>query len=94
MKHYILAKFLPQYVEKFPLFSRIEEIFSTAGKIPGIHSAQVYTNCVHRENRYDVMIVLDMDREALSAWDTSIEHQLWKKEFTPFLEKKAIFDHE
>ena len=94
MKHYILAKFLPQFAEKLPYFCRIEEIFATVGQIHGIHSAKVYTNCIDRENRYDIMIVLDMEKEALPAWDSSEQHQRWKTEFGPLLEKKAIFDHE
>ena len=94
MKHYILAKFLPQFAEKSPLFCRIKEIFSTVDEIPGVHSAQVYTNCIDRENRYDIMIVLDMEKGALPAWDESEQHQCWKAEFAALLEKKAIFDHE
>jgi len=35
-----------------------------------------------------------MDREALSLYDVSAMHHRWKDEFTPLLEKKAIFDHE
>ena len=94
MKHYILAKFLPQFAEKLPFFCRIEEIFSTVDEIPGVYAAQVYTNCIDRENRYDIMIVLDMEKEALPGWDSSEQHQRWKTEFGPLLEKKAIFDHE
>lgn len=94
MKHYILAKFLPQFVEKLPLFCQVEEIFSTVDEIPGVHAAKIYTNCIDRENRYDVMIVLDMDKDALPAWDGSEQHRRWKTEFGPLLEKKAIFDHE
>lgn len=47
-----------------------------------------------RDNRYDVLIRLDMDREALSLYDVSAMHHRWKDEFMPLLEKKAIFDHE
>ena len=35
-----------------------------------------------------------MDREALPLYDVSAMHHRWKDEFTPLLEKKAIFDHE
>ena len=94
MKHYILAKFLPQFAEKLPFFCRIEEIFSTVDEIPGVYAARVYTNCIDRENRYDVMIVLDMEQDALPAWDESEQHRRWKAEFAELLEKKAIFDHE
>ena len=53
-----------------------------------------YPACVARENRYDVMIVLEMDRAALVRYDESEMHHRWKDEFGGLLEKKAIFDYE
>jgi len=77
-----------------PEICRIEEIFSTVDRLPGIHGVQILSNCIDRENRYDVMIVLEMEKEALAVWDGSEQHRRWKEEFGPKLEKKAIFDHE
>ena len=94
MKHYILAKWNEKVTDKAALLPPITALFSTAGTIPGVHGAQVYPCCVDRENRYDVMIVLDMDKDALSAWDASPLHHQWKDEYGALLEKKAIFDHE
>ena len=88
MKHCILAKFTPEAkAQRAALLPRIREIFSAAADIPGVHGAEVIPNCVDRDNRYDVLIRLDMD-------DVSAMHHRWKDEFTPLLEKKAIFDHE
>ena len=90
MKHCILAKFRstdwPAYLPE------IRDIFSSAGDIPGVRSAQIYPRCVDRENRYHVLIVLDMDPEALNAYDASPMHHRWKDRFGSLLEKKAIFD--
>ncbi len=94
MKHCILAKYGPQVTDKEALLPRIREIFSAAGEIPGVRGASVYPNCVARDNRCDVLIVLDMDAEALPAYDVSEMHHTWKREFGPLLEKKAIFDFE
>lgn len=94
MKHYIIAKYNTSVADKEALLPRICEIFSVADQIPGVYGAEVRSNCVARENRYDVMIVIDMEKEALPAYDASEMHHLWKDEFTPLLEKKAIFDHE
>ena len=95
MKHCIIAKYTPQaYERRAELLPRIREIFAVAGEISGVRGAEVYPNCVARENRYDVMIVLDMDKDALSAWDASPLHHQWKDEYGALLEKKAIFDHE
>lgn len=75
MKHCILAKFTPAAkAQRAALLPRIREIFSAAADIPGVHGAEVIPNCVDRDNRYDVLIRLDMDREALSLYDVSAMH--------------------
>ncbi len=95
MKHCILAKYTSEaYARREVLLPRIREIFSVASDISGVHGAEVFPNCVDRENRYDVLIRLDMDAEALPRYDISAMHHLWKNEFGPLLEKKAIFDYE
>ena len=95
MKHCIIAKFTADaYERRQELLVRIGEIFADAVTIPGVHGAEVLPNCVARSNRYDVMIVLDMDKEALSNWDASAVHHQWKGEYGALIEKKAIFDYE
>ena len=94
MKHYIVAKYNDKVTDKASLLPRIREIFSAASSIDGVHGAEVYPCCIDRENRYDVMIVVEMEKEALPNYDVSQMHHIWKDEFTPLLEKKAIFDHE
>ena len=94
MKHCILAKWNENVTDKAALLPPITALFGTVNTIPGVHGAEVIPNCVDRDNRYDVLIRLDMDREALPLYDVSAMHHRWKDEFTPLLEKKAIFDHE
>lgn len=93
MKHYILAKFIPG-TQREQVLPRIREIFEKASEIPGVHGAQVLPCCIDRPNRMDVMIVIDMEKEALEAYDRSEMHHLWKDEFSPFIAVKSIFDHE
>ena len=76
------------------LLPRIRQIFSAASELEGVSGASVYPNCVARDNRYDVLIVLDMAPEALPVYDASAMHHLWKEEFGPLLAQKAIFDFE
>ena len=94
MKHYIIGKFKPEITDKAAQYARIAEMFAGADQIPGVYSAQVFPNCIDRDNRFDVMIVLNMENDALSAWDSSDLHRRWKATFGELLEKKAIFDHE
>ena len=94
MKHMILAKFKSDVSEKDALIEPIRSLFSVAGEIPGVHGASVYPCCIQRDNRYDVMIVLDMEKDALPLYDASEMHRAWKREYGPLLENKTIFDWE
>ena len=95
MKHCILAKYRAEvYPRREVLLPRIREIFAPLTDLAGIQGVRVYPNCVARDNRYDVLIVLDMERAALPLYDTSAPHHLWKEEFGPLLAQKAIFDFE
>lgn len=94
MKHCILAKFRPEAGDWRAYLPQIREIFSAAGDIPGVRGAEVLPGCVDRDNRYHVLIRLDMDPAALTVYDASAMHHRWKDRFGPLLEKKAIFDYE
>lgn len=93
MKHYILAKFTPG-TDVQALVEPVRAIFAETLRIPGIHGLELKSSCSSRPNRYDLMIVLDMDREALPAYDVCEPHQRWKTEYGPITESKAIFDCE
>ena len=54
----------------------------------------VIANTVDRGNRFDLLIRIDMERNALPDYDESAIHRRWKTEYGPLLEKKAIFDYE
>ena len=94
MKHCILAKWNENVTDKAALLPPITALFGTVNTIPGVHGVEIYPCCIDRANRYDVMIVLDMDRDALPLYDDSEMHHRWKDEFGGLLEKKAIFDYE
>ena len=94
MKHCILAKWNENVTDKAALLPPITALFGTVNTIPGVHGVEIYPCCIDRANRYDVMIVLEMDRDALPLYDDSEMHHRWKDEFGGLLEKKAIFDYE
>lgn len=93
MKHYILVKWKENYVRE-GLAESVKEIFEETLAIPGIHSVRVKPCCVDRANRYDLMIEMEMDREALPLYDESAPHKRWKKTYGDMLLSKAIFDSE
>ena len=96
MKHDILVKYKGEVTkeQKAALITEIQELFDHTTEIPGIHGVKLYPNVIDRENRYDLLIEIDMEREALDAYDHSTWHQQWKDQYSALLEKKAIFDHD
>ena len=74
------------------LSSVYEEMFRGALEVPGVREVRVTPNVIDRPNRYDLLIVLTMDREALPAYDACDAHCLWKQRYGGLIEKKAIFD--
>ena len=96
MKHHIIAKYIPEITaeQKKEFAPAILELFKNTASIDGIHGVEVHTNCVDRDNRFDIMIVIDMEKDALPEYDSCVWHKEWKNKYGPLLEKKAIFDCE
>lgn len=96
MKHYIISKFKKE-ISKEQIQSflpNIRDLFSNALKLKGVHAVEVIPNCIDRPNRYDLMIVISMEKETLPVYDNSDFHHQWKEQYGDMLESKAIFDSE
>ncbi|MBR5339880.1 MAG: hypothetical protein IK150_07310 [Lachnospiraceae bacterium] len=93
MKHHIIVKF-EEGTDVQALLGPVKAIFDECLEIPGIHGVELKTSCINRPNRYDLMIAIDMDKEALPAYDASEPHHRWKEEYGGITVKKAIFDCE
>ena len=91
MKHYIIVKFT-EGTDVKALVEPVREIFTRTLSIPGIHELELKTSNSDRANRFDLMIILDMDKEALPVYDTSEPHLCWKSRYGELIAKKAIFD--
>lgn len=94
MKHCIIAKFNESVVDKPAAIESVKALFASAAPIEGVNGIVIHENCVERDNRYDLMIVVEMEKAALPNWDASEIHHRWKNQFGGMLEKKAIFDYE
>lgn len=93
MQHYIIVKW-KEAAEKKILSEKVRTLYADATKIEGIHKVIIKDNVTPRDNRYDVMIILDMNADALPIWDASELHKQWKSEYGDLIEKKCIFDGE
>lgn len=88
MKHCIIAKFGDMVADKKETLAQVKALFAAAVPIEGVTGIVIHENCVARDNRYDLMIVVEMARDA-----SEIHHQ-WKAQFGGMLASKAIFDYE
>lgn len=93
MIHYIIVKFNDTVTDKQDFYHQIEALFMPAAELPGVHGVQLYTTCIDRENRHDLMIRMELEPEALDVFDASPIHREWKERFGPYILSKTIFDH-
>ena len=94
MKHYVIVKYNDTVADKATLLEEIKELFGKTTQIEGIHQVNVYPCCIDRPNRYDVMIEIVMEKEALPLYDECEWHHIWKRDYAKYLDKKTIFDCE
>lgn len=92
MKHHILVKWNEDAGDRAALAAGAEALFRETLAIPGVHGVSVHPNVIDRPNRYDLLIELDMDRDALPLYDQSEPHLRWKEHYGARIAKKAIFD--
>lgn len=92
MKHHIIVKFSDAVTDKTALLGDIKALFAAAEPIPGVRGYQFFPNCVARPNRYDLMIIVELEPDALPNWDESPLHKSWLSDFGDIVAQKAIFD--
>ena len=91
MKHYIIVKFKEGFNYREHT-DDILSIFKRTLKIDGITEVKIKKSNSQRQNRYDLMIEMTMEKPALQIYDTSAPHICWKEKYGEFIEKKTIFD--
>lgn len=96
MRHFIIVKLNDELSkkEKEKIIESAKELFAPIAQQPGIKAVTVHTSCIDRPNRYDLMLEITMDKEALCAYDDCEIHHKWKDNFNKYIKSKAIFDCE
>lgn len=94
MNHYIIVKIQDDKKSQENLYHEIEKLFARSTELDGIHSVQIHRSSINLPNRHDLMIHMEMEAQALPAFDSSWIHQEWKERFGKYLVDKTIFDCE
>lgn len=94
MKHLILVKCNEEIQDITRFAEQARAHFDAITQVEGVHAVKVIEGVRERANRYHVMIEIDMDKQALPAYNESACHHEWKEKFGRYIEKKTIFDYE
>ena len=93
MKHLIIVKSVPE-VDPHAFAMEAEKHFKDIVEFPGVHAVRVIEGIRKYENRYHFIVEIDMEKDALPAYNVSACHHAWKEKYGSWIEKKAIFDYE
>ena len=93
MKHYIIAKFKDRE-DTERLLPEIKALFQKAQDLKGVEGVIIHKSNSTRDNRYSIMIEMNLSPEGLENFDASEVHKEWKATYGDRLESKAIFDCE
>ena len=93
MRHFIIVKWNDKEAMKAKT-AQIDALFQKTTEIPGVHAVEIHPSCSDRANRYDLMIEITMDEEALPAYDACEPHHTWKAQYGGEIAHKVIFDCE
>ncbi|MBR2995913.1 MAG: hypothetical protein IKF45_04320 [Lachnospiraceae bacterium] len=91
MEHYIIVKFT-EGTDVKALVEPVRGIFEETLAIPGVHSLDIRVSNSDIANRFDLMIIITMEKDALPSYAASEPHIRWKREYGDRIAKKAIFD--
>lgn len=95
MQHHVIVKYNDSVKDKNALSQEIANLFKgMEGTVPGVHKVSPHTNCIDMSNRYDLMIIVDMEKNALEAYSNSPIHDTWINNYPHYLESKVIMDYE
>lgn len=92
MLHRIIVKYTTSVTDRDAFAGEVLELFKSTEQIPGIHEVRVIPGLPLAPNRYDLMIEIEMEKDALEAYNDSPAHLTWKRDYARFVESKAIFD--
>ena len=78
--------------DKERLNEEIKNLYNETLKINGVKRVDVYTTNSKLRNKFDLMIKMDLTKEALKEYQTSDIHNQIKERFDKKKKKKTIFD--
>lgn len=95
MQHHVIVKFNDSVKDKVALANEVGELFKgMVGTVEGVHKVSYHKNCIDMSNRFDLMVIVDMEKEALDAYSNSPIHTNWIDNYAKYLEAKTIMDYE
>ena len=94
MQHLVIVKYTDLVRDRAAFETEVEALFQGLTAIDGIHDIRLIPGKPTRGNRFDLIIRISMDENALGAYDESEIHKTWKRDYAKYVLNKAIFDCE
>lgn len=95
MQHHVIVKFNDKVKDKAAFADEVGNLFKgMVGTVKGVYKVSPHKNCINMPNRFDLMIIVDMDKDALEAYSSSPIHENWIQNYSKYLELKTIMDYE
>jgi hypothetical protein len=95
MQHHVIVKFNETVKDKVAMADEIGNLYKgMVGTVEGIHKITYHKNCIDMDNRYDLMVIVDMEKDALEAYSNSPIHDKWLRDYPKYLESKVIMDYD
>jgi len=94
MKHLVMVKWNETVKDKDAMAAEVLELFQKAKQHPEIQGIEHIKNAVPLPNRWDSLFIIYLKKEDIQVWIDCKPHQIWKKDYNKFVDKKAVFDWE
>ena len=91
MKHHIILK-LKKTDNPEEIIEGIKNLYNETLKIDGVKKVDIYTTNSKLRNRFDLMIKMDLSKEALKEYENSKIHNEIKEKYDSAISKKTVFD--
>ena len=91
MEHYLIVKFRKDTDVK-KVYEELRTLFEKASKIEGVKKADVFLSSGKLRNNYDMMIRIQMKKNALKAFESSDLYREWEEKYSESISKTTVFD--
>lgn len=94
MKHYLLLKFIPGFLDESRMNMIRQTYAGVVDAVEGIKSVDIYQNALERESNADLLFEMELaNAEVLDIYLKHPLHVEFAEKIMPFITKMVTFDY-